>query len=114
MTPPPADVSVVPPVGQAIERVKRVLFQPFDLGKWITIGFCAWLAHLGQGGFNANYNFGSPHGGGAGAVREWVEQAWHYVTDNLIWIVPLAAVLLLVGVAFWVLLLWLSSRGRFI
>jgi molecular chaperone DnaJ len=28
--------------------VKRVLFQPFDLGKWFVIGFAAWLAHLGD------------------------------------------------------------------
>jgi len=101
MTLPPANVSVGLPVGQAIERVKRVLFQPFDLGKWITIGFCAWLAYLGQGGFHGSYNFSSPHGGGAGAVREWVEQARHYVTDNLIWIVPLAAILQTPGVGEW-------------
>jgi hypothetical protein len=35
-----------------LERVKRVLFQPFDLGKWFIIGFCAWLAFLGDGGEN--------------------------------------------------------------
>jgi hypothetical protein len=113
MTPPPEQVSVSLPVGQAIERVKRMLFQPFDLGKWITIGFCAWLAYLGRGGFHGGYNFSSPHSGGAAAVREWVEQTRHYVAQNLIWIVPLAAILVLVGVAVWVLLLWLSSRGRF-
>jgi len=26
-----------------MDRVKRLLFQPFDLGKWFMIGFGAWL-----------------------------------------------------------------------
>jgi hypothetical protein len=113
MMPPPEDVSVALPVGQAIERVKRVLFQPFDLGKWFAIGFCAWLANLGRGGFRGNYNFGPGHGGGMGQVRGWVEQARDYVTNNLIWILPLAAAVVLLGAAIWVLVIWLSSRGRF-
>ncbi len=37
-------ISVVDPVIPAIERVKTILFRPFDLGKWFVIGFCAWLA----------------------------------------------------------------------
>jgi hypothetical protein len=113
MMPPPENVSVSVPVSQAIERVKRVLFQPFDLGKWFTIGFCAWLANLGQRGFHGNYNFSSGHRSGVGQIREWVEQTRDYVTNNLNWILPLAAVLLLLGVAVWVLVIWLSSRGRF-
>ena len=113
MTPRPASVSVALPVGQAIERMKRVLFQPFDLGKWFTIGFCAWLANLGRGGFRGNYNFGSGHGSAAGQFREWVEQAREYITNNLVWILPLAAVLLLLCAVIWVLMIWVSSRGRF-
>lgn len=113
MLPPPEYVSVALPVGQAIERVKRVLFHPFDLGKWFTIGFCAWLANLGRGGFHGHYNFGPGHGSLAGQVREWVEQTRDYVANNLSWILPLAAVVVLLGVAFWVLVIWLSSRGRF-
>ena len=113
MLPPPEYVSVALPVGQAIERVKRVLFHPFDLGKWFTIGFCAWLANLGWGGFHGHYNFGPGHGSLAGQVREWVGQARDYVAHNLSWILPLAAAVVLLGVALWVLMIWLSSRGRF-
>ena len=43
-------VSVIDPVTPAIDRVKLILFRPFDLGKWFVIGFCAWLAYLGTGG----------------------------------------------------------------
>ncbi|HLX94273.1 MAG TPA: hypothetical protein VKU37_00855 [Verrucomicrobiae bacterium] len=46
----PREISVAEPVSPALEQVKRVLFRPFDLGKWFTIGFCAWLAQLGESG----------------------------------------------------------------
>ena len=44
----PAYVSVIDPIGPAIERVRTVLFRPFDLGKWLVIGFSAWLAQYGR------------------------------------------------------------------
>jgi len=110
MTPPPVSVTV--PVGQAIERVKQVLFRPFKFDKWFVIGFCAWLAYLGGGG---GFNFRAPggsHGDGAG-IRHTIEQARSYVAENLYWIVPAAVVavglLLILGVVF----LWLRSRGEF-
>ncbi len=111
--PPLEHVSVALPVGQAIERVKRMLFQPFDLGRWITLGFCAWLAQLGQGGSSAHFNYSPDHGKQMEDLRRWLEQARDYVVHNLYWILPLAAVVLLFGVVLWVLILWLSSRGRF-
>ena len=41
-------VSVIDPINPAIERVKALLFAPFDLGRWFIIGFCAWLAQLSR------------------------------------------------------------------
>jgi len=98
------------PVSQALDRVKRVLFQPFDLGRWFVIGFCAWLAALGETGCHANFPTG-PHRG-RGAHGE-LEQAWTFVLNNLYWIVPLVAALLVLGIVLGVLMTWLSSRGRF-
>lgn len=46
----PDRVSVIDPISPAIERVKLMLFRPFDLQKWLIIGFCAWLAYLGRRG----------------------------------------------------------------
>jgi hypothetical protein len=110
MTTRPA-ISVTPPLGLAIERVKRVLFQPFDLGKWFVIGFCAWLAHLGEAGFHANFNFNT--GSKSGNLRNELERAREYVMANLYWIVPVAIAVILLSIALWVLITWLSSRGRF-
>jgi len=110
--PQPASVSVTLPVAQAIDRVKRVLFQPFDLGKWFAIGFCAWLATLGEGGWGG-FHFNFPSGHRHGNARHAVEDAWRYVLNNLHWIVPVVAVVVLLGVALCVVITWLSSRGQF-
>jgi hypothetical protein len=106
-------VSVIDPIGPALERVRTVLFRPFDLVKWLTIGFCAWLARLGSGG-----------GGGGGnrvqyrmdreSVRHDIDRAWTYVSANLDWIIPVAVVTVILFLGLWLLVLWLSSRGRFL
>jgi hypothetical protein len=97
-------------VSQAIDRAKRLLFRPFDLGKWFTIGFCAWLARLGEAGFNMNYRYGSRRDGDF--RHDW-ERAREYVMNNLYWILPLAVVLVFISLVFWVAFKWLSSRGKF-
>jgi hypothetical protein len=112
-SPRPNDVSVTLPVSQAFDRVKRVLFQPFDLGKWCIIGFCAWLALLGQGG-GGGFNFHFPSGrGGSGSLRQGLEEATQFVMSNLGWIIPLVVAGVLVGLILWVAFTWLSSRGQF-
>jgi hypothetical protein len=107
----PANVSVTDPILPAVDRVKRVLFQPFDLGKWFVIGFCAWLASLGEAGFQGGFNFSSP--GRRGGAGPWLNRVWDFVVQNLYWIVPLAVTLVVLALALWVLFTWLSSRGRF-
>jgi len=108
---PAQNVSVTLPVNQAIQHVKQVLFNPFDIGKWLTIGFCAWLAHLGQQGFRGN--FGGGGRGGDVRVQEWLRRAHEFVVTNLYWIVPVAIAVAVFLVALWVLILWVSSRGKF-
>ncbi len=105
-------VSVTQPVGQALERVKVVLFRPFDPGRWFVIGFCAWLAFLAEGGGGSfpNFNFGRHKSPG---LREWIEQAIEYLVANLWWIAPLAAGIFLCLLAFGIAILWVSSRGQF-
>ncbi len=115
MTVQPHEISLAWPLGQAMERVKEVLFRPFDLAKWLVIGFCAWLARLGQGGFHGgfNNNFGSRHGQGTQDLRHAFEQARDYVLDNLGWIFPLAVAAVVIGLVLWLAFLFLSSRGQF-
>lgn len=119
-TPPsPRAISVADPITPAFERVKLMLFKPFDFAKWVTIGFCAWLAGLGEsggggGGFNGSSgNHHGGHGQPAEQFRHFLGEARDYVADNFFWIIPLAVSLVLVAVAVWGLLVWLNSRGKF-
>jgi hypothetical protein len=108
----PAQVSVVDPVSLAIEWTKRLLFRPFDLGRWFVIGFCAWLAGLGQsGGANFNYRYGKHYN--ADSFRDALDHARAYFLSNIAWLLPLIIVLVAFSMAVGLLVLWLSSRGRF-
>jgi hypothetical protein len=46
--------------GDGFELMKGILFQPFNLKKWLVIGFAGWLANFcgGGGGFNYGSNRG--------------------------------------------------------
>jgi hypothetical protein len=111
----PREISVTEPLTPALERVKRMLFQPFDLGKWFTIGFCAWLAGLGERGgysYSSHQNFNA-NGSNAQPLEQFRHAYGHahdYVLANLAWLVPVAALALLILFALGVLLLWLNCR----
>jgi hypothetical protein len=111
--PRPPSVSVIDPISPALERVRTVLFRPFDLGKWLTIGFCAWLAQLGSGGGGGGGNNRVEYKVDKGSIRHDLEQAWTYVSYNLDWIIPVAVAAVIFFIGLWLLFLWLSSRGRF-
>ncbi len=115
LTPAHREINVVEPVSPALEHVKRMLFRPFDLGKWFIIGFCAWLAFLGESGsgFGGNYNFGNHSGRSGTDFRHALDEARNYLLNNLDWIIPLGALLVLLVLGLGLLFLWLNSRGKF-
>ena len=59
-------------VSQAFGRMVSVLFRPFDITRWFSIGFCAWLAHIGTG---ASYNFNQRGAGSLGSFKQQFDQA---------------------------------------
>lgn len=112
------EISVTEPVSPALERVKTMLFKPFDLGKWFAIGFCAWLAFLGESGGGFRGNFGNSFNNNNSSrsqpsFREFYDKAQDWTLNNLSWIIPLGIFLILFCLALWVLILWLNSRGKF-
>jgi hypothetical protein len=120
MTVRPERVSVIDPIGPAIDRVKTVLFDPFDLRKWLVIGFSAWLANLGQHEGGGGGGGGGDGGGRAPDVRSipaelsrGVERAQDFVASNLHWIIPLGILLAVLIVVITLVVVWLSSRARF-
>ncbi len=99
-------IGLIHPMSQALRHVGRILFDPFDLGKWFLMGFGAWLASLGKGGgphFNFNFNFDKR---GFHQVQEFIRTNPH--------ILPIAITAVIVGLLLSVLILWISSRGKFI
>jgi hypothetical protein len=109
-------ISVIDPIGPAIDRVKALLFAPFDLVRWLVIGFCAWLANLGKGGFPGGFNMSFPGPGPGGdldleEIRHEVESTFDM--DLVLVMVIGGLVLLILGVVVAIVVLWLSSRGRF-
>jgi hypothetical protein len=109
----PRTINVVEPISPALEHVKRMLFQPFNLGKWFIIGFCAWLAGLGERGAGFHGSGGGNHGGGSLDFRHTLDEAKNFLLNNLDWIIPLAALLVFLILGLGLLFLWLNSRGKF-
>lgn len=101
-------ISVIDPISPAIEHVRLMLFKPFDLSKWFIIGFCAWLAQLGDGaggwGGNGGHRDGFEHG--FDAIRD-------SVLAHLAIIILAAAIIIPIVIIIVVVFCWLNSRGKF-
>ncbi|HEY3246125.1 MAG TPA: hypothetical protein VGM03_22505 [Phycisphaerae bacterium] len=120
-------LSVTAPISAAIEHTRRILFRPFQVGKWFVLGFCAWLAQLGEGG-GCNFSgriptrrtFAPTTAPAGGAIPTTpstfatdVQDAINWLQSNLYWLIPVVIAGLLLILALGALLLWLQSRGRF-
>src|SRR6478736_972676 len=102
-------IEIFKPFGEAFELMKRILFQPFDLKKWLVIGFAAWLANLGAGGGGiGNFNYPDNRRESAEKFNEAIGQIPPPVLITGICVL-ICVVLLLI-----VLFAWLRARGRFI
>lgn len=103
--------SVLSPVGMALDTVRRVLFQPFNIVKWLVIGFTAWLAMM-EGGLGSGLNFNTGNFG-KGHSSEIGRTAWAWIQAHLLLIIPLLLFLFAVGMVFTLIVMWLSCRGKF-
>lgn len=69
-------VSIRQTIGLSWERMKDILFRPFSIGKWFTLGFCAWIISLGAqnmgGGGNLPSNFSRLQSTGNRTGNFWV------------------------------------------
>jgi len=107
------NISVTEPINLALARVRRILFAPFDLGKWFVIGFCAWLAGLGERGVRGNYSSNSGSNNHNVDIHRQLEDARDFIRDNLYWLLPVVIAAVTIGIGLWLLFLWLNSRGKF-
>ncbi len=107
------NIDFINPLSQGWGRMKKALFQPFDLKKWFVVGFTVFLADLLEGpNGNGNVGNGGRGHGDFGDVINFPKIAWEWLMNHPFWFG-----LIIVGVvcliAFIILLTWLSSRGKF-
>lgn len=103
-----ASPSVTDPISPAIDRAGRILFRPFDPAVWFVLGFCAWLARLGESGGSAGWRASSD-----GSSFERTTTGFGRAFDeHLALVLVLTIVLFVVVVAIMLLVLWVSSRGK--
>ncbi len=103
------------PLSNAMERMKKALLRPFDLVKWINIGFTAFLAQLP--GCNSGGGGGGRNSGFKVDDFDW-DKFYSFPATALNWLTshPLWFALIISGVIFLlvivIILTWLNSRGN--
>jgi hypothetical protein len=107
-------IEIFKPFGEAFELMKKILFQPFDLKKWLVIGFAAFLATL-SAGFTSSSNPLSSWSTREDnkVIAESFQDVW---SEGQIewWVIALIAVGALIILALVLVLAWVGARGRFI
>jgi hypothetical protein len=107
-------IEIFKPFGEAFELMKKILFQPFDLKKWLVIGFAAFLAAL-SGGFSSSFNPMSRWSSREDnkAIAQLFQDVWS--AGHLEWwMITLIAVGASIILAVVLALMWVGARGRFI
>lgn len=93
-------------------RMTNILFKPFDFLKWLILGFASFLASLGQGrGLNLNFPSGDNFGKQASGD---IQNFKFMLMENIVPIVMVGLGVFFVVLAISLLILWLSSCGKFI
>ena len=97
------------PVGVAWNRMKDVLFRPFNFEKWMVMGFAAWFAGLNTGGGSGSSSWGNHQE--PSDVSQSLQQFWaEYSTVVLAVGGGVLIVILILGILF----SWIGARGKFI
>lgn len=91
-----------------------LLFRPFDLGLWFTLGFSAWLSQLGQGGGSFNMPGGNSGGGGGDVnMGQAMEQGRVFLREHGAVIAAVIGGIVLVALVIGLVVTWLQCRGKF-
>ena len=104
-------IEIFAPFTAAFDLTKASLFQPFDLAKWFTIGFAAFLAWLADAS-RVNPGFRLPDFNARWQTQNDQLEAVRNQLDPWI-LVPLVGMLVVIGLALLVVVMWLGARGRF-
>jgi hypothetical protein len=108
-------VSFVEPLSRAVERMRRILLEPFDFVKWLVLGFSAWLAGLASsgGGGGGTYQIYDDEAGHSREIVSNLDQVLERLVSNFI-MLPLVLLLISAILVVVLLVFWVSSRAKFI
>lgn len=104
------------PLSGAWQRMRNLLFRPFNLGLWFVLGFTAWLAGMiessGSSGTHLQYILDD----GDLEFRDWPSRSWEGIQDLWAeaWVAGFLVFLLIGAVVVGLILLWIGSRGQFV
>lgn len=99
--------SILAPLSPAWEAMKAALFRPFNLNKWMGLGFTAWLAYIGESGCSADLPLDPDE---AGTATDFMGGLWaEYATLIVAGLIAVGVLALLISL----LLSWLRCRGAF-
>jgi hypothetical protein len=107
-------IEIFKPFGEAFELMKKILFQPFDLGKWFVVGFAAFLASFSGG---SGYSFNPFSRWSAREDRKAIAESFGdlgHVAQMEWWVIALMVIGGLIILALALVFMWLGARGRFI
>jgi len=98
---------------QAFEGMTAVLFRTFDITRWFSIGFCAWLAYIGSQ--NAMPNFNQAGAVSAESLKQQIDGVLRHGVTMLADTQKLVfgAAIMLIALALALLFCRLRSRGDF-
>jgi hypothetical protein len=106
-------IEIIAPFRAAFEWMKAMLFRPFDVAKWLTIAFAAFIA--GNLGGSGGGNFGRLGRLGSG---DWKYRSSTYGNvphwDATPWIIGLTICVVLIALVLAAIWMWVSARGKFI
>jgi hypothetical protein len=102
-------IQIIAPFTAALDWMKMVLFSPFDIAKWLTIAFAAFLA----GHWGNNFRFGRMWNPGdlKYSFRKDGDLPWNW--DFTPWLIVLVGGIAVFAIILAVALMWISARGRF-
>lgn len=127
-------ISCMETADSAWRKMVVMLFKPFNFAKWVTLGFCVWIAQLGEGGGSGNFDFSSfknDHAGknandaflnalnqifngDSGNFFTRVAEQCHISVNILSWICAGITLFIIIIIVFSIVMLWLKARFEFI
>jgi hypothetical protein len=105
-------IQFIEPLSRAWGRAKKALFRPANPAKWIAVGFTAFLSSLTDCGGSSGANWKSDRN------VDWEEavnapyHAWEWLIEHPIWVAAAAGLVIILFVLL-IVILWVSSRGKF-